>query len=420
MKKYHIIFFVTLGLFSSCAKKVQVSTNDNIPPKSAISIIQKGRVTTVSSEETASKSAEVLEGDDIAFIASGLDTMGIKSLTVDVTQNGGFDINGQFFTSKKEEAPATDSSGAGIDRVFLSGILRPDSPNNEMIIRAKSEDHANNTSTTPALRIQFIKKAVARISASSTTINRGESTVLRYESDYATIANINGDTLSTLNGSKTVSPTQTTTYVLKAENNLSSDKDTVVIYVTQPPSTPTINSFNASPSTITQGQSSTLSWSTQNASSIRITPSGYTSSQSSGSTTVSPSSTTTYTITATGPGGTMTKTTRVNVNSSQPTQSCDVTGGGFFAFSYLGKSYKNTHVYSMNLSSFALYNRKFITKITNKSNVRVALYTGGTNVIINPNQSTHNYDGLNVARDWVVETEQFIFSPQIEFCYEEN
>lgn len=420
MKNYHIAFFILLGLIFSCSKKVQVSTNDTIPPQAAISTVQNGRVTTVTSKETTGKTVEVLEGTDVVFIASGADSMGIKSLTVNVVQNGNFEIDGQLFPSKTKNASAPDTSGIGIDRLFLSGYLRPDSPNNEMIIRAKCDDHANNVSTSPALRVQFVKKAEGRFSATRTTINRGESTTLNYESDNATSVSINGTIQNTLNGSVTVSPTQTTSYVLKAENNLSTDKDTIVIQVIQPPSMPTISNFSASPGTITQGQSSTLSWSTQNTNNISISPSNHTSSQSSGTKTVSPNSTTTYTLTATGPGGTMTRTTQVNVNPPPSTIECSSTGGGLFGFSYLGVSANNTHVYRMNLSALAIYNRKFITKITNKSNVQVAIYTGGNVDIINANQSTHVFDGLNIARDWVVETSQAILFPQIEFCYEEN
>lgn len=420
MKNYHIVLLTLLGLFFSCSKKVQVSTNDSIPPEAKISTAQNGRITTVTSKETTGKTVEVLEGTDIVFIASGADSMGIKSLTVEVVQNGNFEINRQLFRTKTEVATTTDSTGMGIDRVYLSGFLRPDTPNNEMIIRAKCDDHANNSSTSPALRVQFIKEAEGRFSASRTIIDRGESTTLNYESDNATSVSINGAIQNTLNGSVTVSPTQTTSYVLKAENNLSVDKDTITIQVIQPPSMPTISSFNASPSTITQGQSSTLSWSTQNASNISISPSGHSSTQSSGSKTVSPSNTTTYTITATGPGGSITETARVRVNPPASSVVCSTTSAGIFGFSYVGRSANATHVYQMDLSALALYNNKSITKITNKSNVQVALYTGGNVVILNANRSTHVYDGLNVARAWVVETHQQIITPQIEFCYEEN
>lgn len=71
-------------------------------------------------------------------------------------------------------------------------------------------------------------------------------------------------------------------------------------------------SITASPSAIIQGGSSTISWSTTNATSASISNIG-TVSAGSGSTTVRPSSTTTYTLTASGLGGTRSAQTTVTV-----------------------------------------------------------------------------------------------------------
>lgn len=62
-------------------------------------------------------------------------------------------------------------------------------------------------------------------------------------------------------------------------------------------SLPVINSFNANPTSIEQGQSTNLSWNVSNANSVNITPLG--SYGNSGSTADKPTSTTTYTLTAT-------------------------------------------------------------------------------------------------------------------------
>ena len=68
----------------------------------------------------------------------------------------------------------------------------------------------------------------------------------------------------------------------------------------------------ASPDVIQQGQSTTLTWQTQNASDITIQ--GLGTVQASGSQTVSPGSSTTYTLVAKGPGGTQDASARVSVN----------------------------------------------------------------------------------------------------------
>jgi hypothetical protein len=95
---------------------------------------------------------------------------------------------------------------------------------------------------------------------------------------------------------------------------------------------PTV-SFTASQATITQGQSSTLSWTTTNATSVSI--SGVAGTQPvNGSVVVSPAATTTYTLTATGPGGTSSAATTVTVSSAGGVTGIAFSGGvgGFGSF----------------------------------------------------------------------------------------
>jgi peptidoglycan-associated lipoprotein len=78
------------------------------------------------------------------------------------------------------------------------------------------------------------------------------------------------------------------------------------------PSRPTV-SIQASPTSINKGDSSTLTWTSTDATSVTIAPEvGTVTAQ--GSTKVSPSDSTTYTITATGPGGSADSSARVTVN----------------------------------------------------------------------------------------------------------
>ncbi len=79
-----------------------------------------------------------------------------------------------------------------------------------------------------------------------------------------------------------------------------------------PPVAPTAT-LAASPDVIQQGQSTTLTWQTNNASDITIDGLGTVSA--SGSKTVMPNSSTTYTLTAKGPGGSQNASARVTVNA---------------------------------------------------------------------------------------------------------
>jgi peptidoglycan-associated lipoprotein len=75
--------------------------------------------------------------------------------------------------------------------------------------------------------------------------------------------------------------------------------------------------LTAEPSTIDKGQSVTLSWSSQNATTLDLQP-GVGTVQAAGSSSVTPQDSTTYTLTATGPGGTQSATARVTVTIPPP------------------------------------------------------------------------------------------------------
>ena len=101
--------------------------------------------------------------------------------------------------------------------------------------------------------------------------------------------------------------------------------DAVTLTVTPPLVPPTISAFSSSQSSISPGQSTTLSWTVANATSVTLTPS---CAISGNSCTVSPATTTTYTLTATGPGGNAMATATVTVIVPQITS---VVNGGTFA-----------------------------------------------------------------------------------------
>jgi peptidoglycan-associated lipoprotein len=78
-----------------------------------------------------------------------------------------------------------------------------------------------------------------------------------------------------------------------------------------PPAAPSAT-LAANPTVIEQGQTTTLTWKTDNANDVAIDGIGAVSG--SGSKTITPNSSTTYTLTAKGPGGTKDASARVTVN----------------------------------------------------------------------------------------------------------
>src|ERR1700752_3220562 len=83
-----------------------------------------------------------------------------------------------------------------------------------------------------------------------------------------------------------------------------------------PPAQPTVT-LSAAPTSISKGDSSTLSWTSTNATQLTISPDVGTVN-AEGSTKVTPSDSTSYTITASGPGGSANASARVTVNTPPP------------------------------------------------------------------------------------------------------
>jgi peptidoglycan-associated lipoprotein len=83
-----------------------------------------------------------------------------------------------------------------------------------------------------------------------------------------------------------------------------------------PPASPTVT-LQANPAVIQRGESSTLTWSSTNATTLTLSP-GIGNVAPEGSTSVTPQDSTTYTITATGPGGTADSTAHITVTAPPP------------------------------------------------------------------------------------------------------
>ena len=156
----------------------------------------------------------------------------------------------------------------------------------------------------------------ATLAADRFLITAGESATLTWTTTGASSARLDpgGETIAAAelaSGSKSVSPTTTTTYTLTASGETGSV--TVMPGITA--------TLAADPFQLTAGQSTTLRWTTSGASSATLDPGGETiaaAELASGSKTVSPSATTAYTLTATGTAGAASATANVTVGGSSP------------------------------------------------------------------------------------------------------
>ena len=143
------------------------------------------------------------------------------------------------------------------------------------------------------------------------SISAGESATLSWSSTYADSAVLDPSIGNVpVNGSMTVSPSETTTYTITVQGpgGSATANATVTVSSSQPPSV----TFSADPTVIVSGQASTLSWTTTYATTCSIDP-GIGSVPVTGSIEVSPRSSTTYRITATGPGGETSAEVRITV-----------------------------------------------------------------------------------------------------------
>lgn len=143
---------------------------------------------------------------------------------------------------------------------------------------------------------------IVQFTAQPSTVRPGESSRLTWlveNADSVTITPQPGDV--PLSGSADVIPAQTTTYRLTARLGDQEIHSDVTVTVSTALSDPRIFRFAATPTNITLGQSSTLSWTTEGASEVNI--SGIGRVDSSGSMMVTPTQTTTYTLTARGEDG---------------------------------------------------------------------------------------------------------------------
>src|SRR5260221_6849449 len=153
-------------------------------------------------------------------------------------------------------------------------------------------------------------QAVIAFAASSGVIVQGQSTTLSWKvtnaASFSISPAVSSGTLP-LSGSADVSPSQTTTYMGTATDaNGKAATSSITVTVVPQGSAPSIT-ISISPGVVAAGQSTTLTWTSTNSTSVAITPSvlgdNVTSVALSGSTTIVPSATTTYMATATGAAG---------------------------------------------------------------------------------------------------------------------
>ena len=165
------------------------------------------------------------------------------------------------------------------------------------------------------------RPSIASLEASPATIAPGQSSKLSWQTANATDVSIDGVAVNLqANGSMSFSPVQTTSYTLIAKGAGGfTDMRKATIMVVAPPTV----SITVNPSTIQPGQSTILSWQSQNA--TEVTMPGNPGAALNGSVTVAPEKTATFTIEVKGPGGVATGSATVIVQA-KTLQTADALG----------------------------------------------------------------------------------------------
>ena len=153
-------------------------------------------------------------------------------------------------------------------------------------------------------------------SATPTTIEEGASSELTWDStDATTCTGSEGwSGVVPADGTQTVSPTVTTTYVLQCAGAGGTITKSVTVNVTPLPD-PTLE-LSATPTTINEGDSASLVWSTANATTCTASGGWSGSKTLSGNEEVSPVETTIYALSCEGAGGSIVKEVTVTVNEA--------------------------------------------------------------------------------------------------------
>lgn len=157
---------------------------------------------------------------------------------------------------------------------------------------------------------------VVSLTATPDTILRGQSSTLAWTSSNDSLCTASGSWSGTqaTNGTHGVSPTSTATYTLTC-SGVGGDTRRSVTVVVVLPAPPTV-SILAQPTSISSGQSSTLTWTSSN-DTLCTASGGWTGPQPlNGNTSVSPTSTTVYTLTCAGAGGSKSMSATVTVTGT--------------------------------------------------------------------------------------------------------
>ncbi len=244
---------------------------------------------------------------------AGPNQLGIPPGTVTLNGSGSYDPAGEALTYQWTQIAGptvTLSNATGVTTTFTAAAGQTYS----FRLTVRNTDNVTASATTTVSTASPTQTLISQFYANPAAITAGQSSTLIWVTQGATSVSISpGIGAVNPSGSVSVTPSATTTYTLTATGATGTVTQTTTITVNAlVAGAPQIVRFEGNPLSIAPGGQSTLSWATNNATSVTITP-NVGSVTPNGSTTVSPTATTTYTLTATNATGSVTAPLTITV-----------------------------------------------------------------------------------------------------------
>ena len=242
---------------------------------------------------------------------AGPDQIGVPAGTITLNGSNSRDPNGQPLTYQwvQEAGPSVSISGAN---QAIASFPAASGQTYSFRLTVRNTDGQQASARTRVSTTAPSKVQILFFIANPTTIDAGQASTLSWSvlnADTVTITPNIGN-VNPSNGTVSVNPTATTTYTLTARNANGSDTSTASVVVRQ--TQPSFLACTASPMTIIQGESSTLFFSSLNATTVSIN-NGVGNVGMTGNVVVTPTTSTNYIVTATNQFGTATCSVGIQV-----------------------------------------------------------------------------------------------------------
>ena len=250
-------------------------------------------------------------GNEPPVADAGADQTGVPAGTITLDASGSFDPDGDPITFQWTQiaGPAVAVSGANTARATFPAA---EGQSYAFRVTVRDDKGAQGIDRVEISTERVELPQIIRFQASPASIRAGQSSTVDWQVVNADTVNITeiGSGLPQ-SGSRAVTPARTTQYRITARNRAGEVSATTTVVVEETPRA-ILHACQVSPTNITAGESATIFWSAENASSVMISG-GIGPVDPSGSRMVTPAETTTYTITAQGAAGTPAATCTVTV-----------------------------------------------------------------------------------------------------------